>query len=372
MRIQFNSDLKQYLLRLVEVVILFLSVLVVLWLSSKILTYVLPFALGLIIAVLLFPIVRYLEKWGLSRRLAIVMTFIIVLMIIFGLIGYLTVQGTQEAISLSQAIPNTYVHFSAWVTNWLERGMIVYGHLSPKIVSAIQSSVFAMVDQVRQILLNLVSSLVIGLEGLPNMLIIVVISLLASYFYMAQKESLTDGIVRLLPPGWGPKLGSVATDVLRAFVGLTRAQVILIMVSTVISIIGLLVIDPRYALILGLLIGLTGWFPVVGSGIITIPWIIGAYTAKHFGIAIEVAVLQIIVSVVRHSIEPKLMASNMELGTLSALFGMYVGLTTIGVIGLVIGPLLMIALRSLIKARMFVDLVSVERKMISQDEDPLP
>jgi predicted PurR-regulated permease PerM len=85
-----------------------------------------------------------------------------------------------------------------------------------------------------------------------------------------------------------------------------------------------------------------------------------------------VAVLQVIVSVVRHSIEPKLMASNMELGTLSALFGMYVGLTTIGVIGLVIGPLLMIALRSLIKARMFVDLVSVERKTISQDEDPLP
>jgi hypothetical protein len=39
---------------------------------------------------------------------------------------------------------------------------------------------------------------------------------------------------------------------------------------------------------------------------------------------------------------------------------------------LVIGPLLMIALRSLIKARMFVDLVSVERKTISQDEDPLP
>jgi predicted PurR-regulated permease PerM len=74
-------------------------------------------------------------------------------------------------------------------------------------------------------------------------------------------------------------------------------------------------------------------------------------------LGIQLLILQGCISLVRHIIEPKILASNVGLDTLSTLFAMYVGLKVIGILGLFLGPIFLIALKSLIKARMFIDFI---------------
>ncbi len=367
-RVSLQPALQRYLLSVLEVAILLAFVMVMLLLFAKIIVYILPFIIGFVIAVILFPLVHIFERWGMSRRMSIVSTLVLVIAVLLGLIGFLAVQGAEEAISLSQSLPHYFHSWAYSVSQWIEQGMAVYGHLPPKIVSAVQSATLTAVDQVRQVALAVLSGVFSGVAFLPDVIVVIVISVVAAYFFMAQRESLINGLKKILPPGWAPKLGLVAGDVGRALAGLARAQVILIVVTSVICVIGLLVMGVHYALILGMLIGLTGWVPILGSGIVTLPWALGAVALGNYVLAIKILLLQAVASLVRHTIEPKILASNMELGTFATLFGMYVGLTSIGFIGLLLGPILLIAVRSLIRARMFIDFFpNAEKSVVSSE-----
>ncbi len=362
-RVSLQPALQRYLLSLLEVAVLLVFVMIALLLFAKIIVYILPFIIGFVIAVVLFPLVHVFERWGMSRRVSIVSTLVLVIGGLLGLIGFVAVQGAEEAISLSQSLPHYFHTWAYSVSQWIEQGMAVYGHLPPKIVSAVQSAALTAVDQVRQVALALLSGFFSGVAFLPDVIVVVVISVVAAYFFMAQRESMIGGLKKILPPGWAPKLGLVAGDVGRALAGLARAQAILIIVTSVICVIGLLVMGVHYALILGTLIGLTGWVPILGSGIVTLPWAIGAVALGNYVLAIKILLLQAVASLVRHTIEPKILASNMELGTFATMFGMYVGLTSMGFIGLLLGPILLIALRSLIRARMFIDFFPNSEKL---------
>jgi predicted PurR-regulated permease PerM len=160
----------------------------------------------------------------------------------------------------------------------------------------------------------------------------------------------------------------VVTDVSRAISGLLRAQLVLIVVTVIVGIVGLAIMRIGYSLILGTAIGLTGWVPIVGSGLITFPWAIGALVMGNYILAIKVLLLQGIATSIRHIIEPKLLASNMGLGTFPTLIGMYIGLTSMGVLGIVLGPIMIIALRSLIRADIFSDILP-ERSTLERKED---
>ncbi len=355
MLISKRKDLRQYLSDMLEVTVLLAFLIVAAIVFVRIITYVLPFVIGLVIAVSLLPLARLLERTGLSRRVSIVATLVLVLGALIALVSLLIVQGAQEAASLSQAIPHYFSSWRAWIEGTLNRGFAMYAHLPPKMLAAMQSTTTSAVTQLREFALSVVGSLFGGVALLPDMIAVTVISVISAYFFMADRALLMNGLRRLLPPGWTSKLEDVAGDVAHAIAGLLRAQLVLIAVTSVICIIGLSLMRMHYAVILGLAIGLTGWVPIVGSGIITIPWAVGALIFGNYVIAIKIILLQAIASLVRHTIEPKLLASNMGLGTFPTLFGMYVGLTSIGFLGLLLGPIVLIAVRSLIRARMFVD-----------------
>ncbi len=367
-----SSALRAYLLKVLEVTVLLVFMFVAMALFVRALTYILPFIIGFAIAVVLLPITRTLERAGLSRRSSIIITLAVVIGLIVALAGFLIVQGAEETAGLIQVLPHYLSSWKVWSLTTIQKGMAMYGHLPPKLVGAMQSTFTSAIDQLRQFLMSFFSGVFADVALLPDFIVIVIISVIASYFFMADRDVLIHGLRRMLPPGWAPKLEGVAGDVGKALAGLFRAQLILILVTSVICVFGLALMRIPYALILGMLIGLTGWVPIVGSGIVTFPWAIGALAFGNYILAIKILLLQAIASLVRHTIEPKLLASNMGLGTFATLFGMYVGLTSIGVLGLLLGPIVLIATRSLIRARMFVDFFpteTVDQKLIVPKKD---
>lgn len=349
------ADLRRYLVQLLEIIILLIFMGLFAVVFVRVLTYVLPFIIGFLLSVSLTPVARFLERQGLPRRGSILLTLVIVVGGILTGILYLLFQAAEEAANLSLAVPKYFTIGKSWFEMLMTQGMSVYGHLPPKLVAAMQTTTTGLVEQGRQLLLGVLSGLFSDVAVLPDWTVIVVIAVVAAYFYMVDRERLASRWRRLLPPGWAPKLESVAQDVGAALAGLFKAQLILIVVTSVICVAGLFMMQIRYALILGLAIGLTGWVPILGSGIVTLPWALGALATANYGLALKIVLLQAVASMVRHMIEPKILASNMGLGTFSTMFGMYVGLTSMGFLGLLVGPIVMIAIRSLLRVRMFVD-----------------
>ncbi len=367
-----RKDLQAYFAHLLEVSILLIFLVISTFIFLRVLNYILPFVVGFLIAVTLFPIERFLEHQGVPRKPAIIVTLTVILGGLVAILLYLVIQGAEEAASLSQVMPKYFMWWRTWVETVIDKSAIVYAHLPAKMIIPLQSSVGSLIAQSRELALTTLSTLVGGVAVLPDLIFIIVISIVAAYFFMAERTLLLHWLRVLLPPGWSVKLEGVAADVGHALAGLLRAQLVLIAVTSVICVAGFTLMHVRYALILGVAIGLTGWIPIIGSGIITLPWAIGAFVFGNVIIAIKVILLQLIASLVRHTIEPKILAANMGLGTFPTLFGMYVGLTSIGFVGLLLGPIAVIAVRSLLRARMFIDFLP-ERMIVPpvrrQDQD---
>ncbi len=352
-----RAAMRAYYFRVLEVAALIVLLFLLLFFIAKTLSYILPFVIGFVFSVVLFPVVKWLEKKGLKRSVAIILTMVVVLGGSLAIIVFLAIRGTEEAVSLGTVLPHYMTKWQGIAERTLRQGMSAYAHLPSKVIASVQVTTNSMLAQAQLFLVKLLTGIVTSFALLPGYIVIVVISVLASYFFLEERDSLISFTRRLLPPGWAPKLRTVVADVGRALSGLIRAQLVLIVVTAVVGVVGLFLMRIQYSLILGTAIGVTGWVPIVGSGLITFPWAIGALAMGKYVLAVKVLALQAIASMIRHIIEPKLLASNMGLGTFPTLIGMYIGLTSMGILGILLGPIMIIALRSLIRADIFSDIL---------------
>ncbi|MCL6593050.1 MAG: sporulation integral membrane protein YtvI, partial [Alicyclobacillus sp.] len=328
-----NPQVRRYLWRLVEVLTLLALVTLMGWLFVRTLKYTLPFVAGAVLALVLWPLVRSLERRGVSRSVAVLAVMVSLLLLAGVLSVVLVIQVAREAAMWSSAVPDYFTLVQDWITQKIELGRSWYGQLPPTVTTQIEAAADRAVAAVQAVFSGLATNVINFITSLPESLFIMAIALIAAYFMLVHRDQMAQRVLRLLPPGWPAKVQVVAGDVMRAFVGSLRVQVILMLMSAVLGVLGMWIAGIKYAVILGILFGVTGLVPVVGSALLTVPWMAGALLLGDTMLAMKVLVIQLAISLIRHLVEPKILADNVGLDTLSTLFALYVGMKLMGVLG---------------------------------------
>ena len=78
-----------------------------------------------------------------------------------------------------------------------------------------------------------------------------------------------------------------------------------------------------------------------------LPWAIISACNGDLKLAIAILVLWIVMSLVRQFLEPKLVSSNLGIHPIFTLIAMYTGFKFSGIIGLFLGPILLIILKNI-------------------------
>ena len=78
-----------------------------------------------------------------------------------------------------------------------------------------------------------------------------------------------------------------------------------------------------------------------------IPWAILSAINGDIKLGIAIIVLLIVMSVIRQILEPKLVSKNIGVHPIFTLLAMYSGFKIIGVIGLLIGPIILIICKNI-------------------------
>jgi predicted PurR-regulated permease PerM len=93
--------------------------------------------------------------------------------------------------------------------------------------------------------------------------------------------------------------------------------------------------------------------PILGVGSVLIPWAVYLFIVGDSYTGFGLMLLFIVITVARRVIEPKVIGDSVGIGALSALVSMYVGFKLVGVIGVFIGPLVVIIYSAVRKAGLF-------------------
>ncbi|MCI9365218.1 MAG: AI-2E family transporter [Clostridia bacterium] len=96
---------------------------------------------------------------------------------------------------------------------------------------------------------------------------------------------------------------------------------------------------------MALFIAFADALPIVGSGTVMIPWAIICAFNGNINLSIALIVLYIIITIVRQLLEPKVISNQIGIHPIFTLIAMYTGYKAIGIIGMLIGPIIIIILK---------------------------
>jgi predicted PurR-regulated permease PerM len=84
-----------------------------------------------------------------------------------------------------------------------------------------------------------------------------------------------------------------------------------------------------------------------------VPWAVYQLAIGDAYIGVGLLLLFLVITVVRRIIEPKILGDAVGIGALSALISLYVGYELVGVIGVFLGPIVVIVFMAMRKAGLF-------------------
>jgi sporulation integral membrane protein YtvI len=135
-----------------------------------------------------------------------------------------------------------------------------------------------------------------------------------------------------------------------AGVAYLRTQLIIMAIVAVISFLGLTIMKNQYALMLGLLIALMDALPILGSGIIYIPWAIVMLVNGNIYAAAILITSFLVCQIFREILEPKLIGNRIGVKPLFTLVSMYIGVKLFSIAGFVLGPVGLIIIITVVRA----------------------
>ncbi|MDD6207942.1 MAG: AI-2E family transporter [Clostridiales bacterium] len=105
---------------------------------------------------------------------------------------------------------------------------------------------------------------------------------------------------------------------------------------------GFSLLTNPYALLLGICIAVIDALPILGSGIVLIPWGIFSLLRGRLSTGITLLLLCFSCWLIRQYLEPRLLGKNLGVPSLYMLTAVYAGLKIYGITGILLGPLTII------------------------------
>lgn len=136
--------------------------------------------------------------------------------------------------------------------------------------------------------------------------------------------------------------------------GYFRAQMKLMMLTFVILLSGFLIIDIKYSVLIAFIISLIDIIPVLGSGMIMIPWAIINLIVDN-GLAGPIAILYVVLVIARQILEPKIVGKEIGVKPLYTFLATVLGGMFLGPLGVILGPLIAVVLNSIMKSKKIFD-----------------
>lgn len=324
-----------------------------LYFALKLSIFYMPFLIAFIISLIIEPLIKYImKKTKLTRRTSAIIIFIIVSIIILGALAWIIITLFSEASGLLQKLNDYADKFSIQIERFLEQFNFDKIKFSDEISNIIQESSGDFIVTISNWIRNALNSLINFITKIPEIAICVGITILALYFICVDKIYILDQIEYHLPKAWVKRLSTHIKDLIQTLGGYLKAEATLILISFIISLIGLYILsflkfNVQYPLLMALFIGFVDALPILGSGTVMIPWAVISSLNGDLSLGIAIITLYIIMSVVRQFLEPKLVSKNIGVHPIFTLIAMYTGFKITGIVGLLLGPIALIIIKNI-------------------------
>ncbi len=302
---------------------------------------VLPIVLAGVLYYLLRPILRLLEKWGMSRSWGITAIFFggtgFLVLLVFLIFPFLKVQ----TMNLIEEFPTYFKQFVYNIDHYFQTSAIFssyYNDLDVNIAQFFEGDTLKSIGQVTGNALGSIATGVTSFIGTLTGIILSIATVPFILFYLLKDgEKLPRHIVQLLPPRMRDDAEKMLRDSDRQLSAYIQGQIIVAICIGIMVSIGFYIIGMKYAALLGILAMFTSVVPYLGAMIAITPAAIIALVTSPF-MLIKLAVVWTVVQLIDSKfISPQVMGKSLKIHPITIIFVLLTSGALFGVAGVLLG-----------------------------------
>lgn len=326
--------------------------------GPPLLSLFMPFVLALVLAWLLNPVIRAVQRHiGIGRK---PLSFVLILLLLAAAGGILFALIYNVVSELWSLVANWQNIFDALQTV-LEDLTLYFSRFMDLIPASVEAALTQAVDYFVGWLNATLPTLLTAAAGhatnlamrIPSFAVATVVFIMGSYFITADYPHICFLASKHMNPGLRDFMRHVRDTAGAAFGGYVKAEFILSIGVFFILLVGFTIIGQPYGLLLAFLLAVLDFIPIVGAGTAMVPWAVVDLCLGDLRHAIELMVVWGIIALFRRVGEPKVVGDQTGLPPVLSLVSIYVGMQLGGVWGMILGPVVLLIIINITKSGVF-------------------
>ena len=339
----YKNILKKFCIGIVIIISFFIV--------CKLTIFYIPFLIAYIISLLVDPIIKWIHKrTSFTRKVDSIIVLLIIFTLLAGILIFGGVKLVSETTKLLTGL-NDYVEIVIEFVNEKSKN-INFTNLNKEVINIFENSANDFINTITTELKNFLIKILDYITSIPNMFINIVITILATYFICSDKFYILDRMEHHLSKKMVGKIIKHSNEIISSLAGYLKAEIILTFITFLIVLTGLnifylLGMEIEYPILIALAIGFVDALPILGAGSVMIPWSIILFIKQNNSLGFSILGLYFIIVLVKQFLEPKIVSNKIGIHPIFTLLAMYTSFKIIGVMGLLIGPILLIILKNI-------------------------
>ncbi|HWR62305.1 MAG TPA: AI-2E family transporter, partial [Clostridia bacterium] len=289
-----------------------------------------PFIIAAVISYLLNPIVKAFEKRGIRRIFGVIIVYLIFIVIILLLSFVLVPKLIKEISVLAQNIPQ----YSGQIQDILKR--FQDGYMNSGLPESFKDVIDDNIIRFQGMIIELLQSAAKGIIAIFSQLFNIVIVPVISFYMLKDTEYFKSQFILLLPKAKRTRFIMLLRDIDNVFGKYIRGQIIVGSFVGVFTTIALVIIEVKYAFILGIFAGISNIIPYFGPFIGIVPTILLALLDST-GKALYAAGAFILIQQVESGfLTPRIIGKSVGIHPVYVIMALILGGKLLGVLGLIL------------------------------------
>ena len=342
-----NPTLRKFLYRAAILALIFLG-------FRYIFPLILPFLLGLLLALAAEPMVRFgCRQLRLPRPVASGIGVSMAFLFLATALVLLAALVLRELSRLTGVLPDlegTVRSGMQAVSSWLLRlAEKAPGSIAPVLQRSINESFSggaALLDKITAWLLHLASGL---LSRVPGRALTLVTGIISSFMISAKLPRLKAWVRSRLSTDRLQAAGKTLLRLKRTLGSWLKAQLKLSGITFTVATCGLFLLRIPHAPVWGAVVALVDAFPILGTGTVLVPWSLVSFLQGDRLAAFGLLGLYAAASVTRAVLEPRLVGRQLGLDPLVTLMALYAGFRLFGIFGMILSPMIAVTVTQLLE-----------------------
>lgn len=330
---------------IINVIFYFIIGIIILGICKYIMPALVPFIIAFLIAALLqIPAKKLSGEVPKRKKWLAILLCCVFFVLAFGLILFLgisLVKGAGDVVTSASSLYNDQiVPILGEISDRLESVTAsVDASISQKIESIFQEFSQNLGQYITEFSVKAVKLVSGGATKIPGIIVKIVITVVATFFMAADFDKIINFFKGFLPKEKEESVRNIIEHVKKAIFTYIKSYVLLFILTFIELSIGFLILGIPYPMILALMIAIFDILPVLGTGGILLPWAVVLLIMGDFFLAGGLVVLYIVITIIRNTVEPKLVGKHIGLHPLATLIAMFIGLRLLGVVGMIAFPI---------------------------------